>query len=328
MLSKIIEYVIYFRNHKHTHVKKLEIIFEFVKKMIWQLKTPYKFSEEEKIDKCNFDAKMYFLIDDKVGLITNITKHTVNMHRTTFVEKFTQIIFYVMTFCSKISTIIPKLNGLPTYRVTLCENIKLSTELKALLTSPQIKLYVITLNYPRNERHSSCYRMACRFIVDIKTTHTGRKQSKMFILGAAILIKTKILNHFVLLAHPILSTLKGSSSEWLLDLLYAFNEGNITKFESMKTQWSTQPDLLTKENHLREKIRLLCLMEMTFKRKAWDRQLTFAEIATETGLPESQVEVMVMRALSLKLVKGTIDQVDCKVNITWVQPRVLDKKQV
>lgn len=67
---------------------------------------------------------------------------------------------------------------------------------------------------------------------------------------------------------------------------------------------------------------------MTFQRKAWDRQLTFAEIAQETGLPENQVEVMVMRALSLGLVKGTIDQVDNKVNITWVQPRVLDKKQV
>ena len=67
---------------------------------------------------------------------------------------------------------------------------------------------------------------------------------------------------------------------------------------------------------------------MTFKRKAWDRQLTFAEIAKETDLPENQVEVMVMRALSLGLVKGTIDQVDGKVNITWVQPRVLDKKQV
>lgn len=67
---------------------------------------------------------------------------------------------------------------------------------------------------------------------------------------------------------------------------------------------------------------------MTFQRKAWDRQLTFAEIAKETGLPENQVEVMVMRALSLGLVHGTIDQVDNKVNITWVQPRVLDKKQV
>ncbi|KAG0695400.1 26S proteasome non-ATPase regulatory subunit 13 [Chionoecetes opilio] len=81
--------------------------------------------------------------------------------------------------------------------------------------------------------------------------------------------------------------------------------------------------------HLPPPARLpLSFKEMTFKRKAWDRQLTFDEIARETGLPKGQVEVMVMRALSLGLVKGTIDQVECKVNITWVQPRVLDKKQL
>ena len=67
---------------------------------------------------------------------------------------------------------------------------------------------------------------------------------------------------------------------------------------------------------------------MTFKRKAFDRQLTFEEIAEETGLTIDHVELMVMKALSLGLLKGTIDQIDQKVNITWVQPRVLDKKQV
>ena len=51
--------------------------------------------------------------------------------------------------------------------------------------------------------------------------------------------------------------------EWLNDLLFVFNEGNISKFEAMKPQWSTQGDLLTKENQLREKIRLLCLMEVS-----------------------------------------------------------------
>ena len=35
-----------------------------------------------------------------------------------------------------------------------------------------------------------------------------------------------------------------------------------------------------------------------------------------------------MKALSLGLVRGTIDQVDAKVHLTWVQPRVLDKKQI
>ncbi len=41
-----------------------------------------------------------------------------------------------------------------------------------------------------------------------------------------------------------------------------------------------------------------------------------------------QVELLVMRALSLELVKGSIDQVDKKVHMTWVQPRVLDRDQV
>lgn len=35
-----------------------------------------------------------------------------------------------------------------------------------------------------------------------------------------------------------------------------------------------------------------------------------------------------MKALSLGLIRGTIDQVGQLVNITWVQPKVLDLKQV
>lgn len=35
-----------------------------------------------------------------------------------------------------------------------------------------------------------------------------------------------------------------------------------------------------------------------------------------------------MRAMSLGLIKGIIDEVDSTVNITWVQPRVLDKERL
>jgi 26S proteasome regulatory subunit N9 len=35
-----------------------------------------------------------------------------------------------------------------------------------------------------------------------------------------------------------------------------------------------------------------------------------------------------MKAMSLGLVQGTIDQVEEQVHMTWVQPRVLDKDQV
>lgn len=41
-----------------------------------------------------------------------------------------------------------------------------------------------------------------------------------------------------------------------------------------------------------------------------------------------QVELLVMKALSVGLVKGSIDEVDGRVHMTWVQPRVLDLQQV
>lgn len=50
--------------------------------------------------------------------------------------------------------------------------------------------------------------------------------------------------------------------------------------------------------------------QMTFKRPSHNRQLTFEEIAKETKLPLNEIELLVMKALSQKLVKGAIDQVN------------------
>jgi len=58
------------------------------------------------------------------------------------------------------------------------------------------------------------------------------------------------------------------------------------------------------------------------------RQLTFQEIAATTKLPEDQVEMYIMKAISKGLLKGAIDEVSRTVHMTWVQPRVLDRQQV
>jgi hypothetical protein len=41
-----------------------------------------------------------------------------------------------------------------------------------------------------------------------------------------------------------------------------------------------------------------------------------------------QVELVVMRCMARGLIKGSIDGVHRTVNVTWVQPRVLDNNQV
>ena len=67
---------------------------------------------------------------------------------------------------------------------------------------------------------------------------------------------------------------------------------------------------------------------MAFTRPANNKQLSFNEVSLKTKLPEDEIELLVMRALSLGLVKGSIDQIDKNIFISWVQPRVLDITQV
>ncbi|RHZ68391.1 hypothetical protein Glove_295g29 [Diversispora epigaea] len=72
----------------------------------------------------------------------------------------------------------------------------------------------------------------------------------------------------------------------------------------------------------------MSLIEAVFKRNADNRTIPFGVIAAETRLPIEEVEYLVMKALSLKLIRGSIDQVGEVVAVTWVQPRVLDRTQI
>lgn len=157
---------------------------------------------------------------------------------------------------------------------------------------------------------------------------TEEQQGHAVRLCLAALLGKDVYNFGELLAHPVLSSMKGTSDEWLVNLLLAFNSGNVETYQQLRTQWSKQPDLNSNQEILYEKLCLLVLMEMTFRRDANDRQITFNDVAKQTGLSEDKVELLVMKALSKGLVKGQIDQVDQTVNLTWVQPRVLDKDQV
>lgn len=123
--------------------------------------------------------------------------------------------------------------------------------------------------------------------------------------------------------------LNDSGFSWLYELLFAFNSGNIQRFEEIfSSQSNTQAVLLNNVTVLHRKIRILALMELVFQRPSIDRTLSFPTISQACQLPLSDVELLVMKALSLGVIRGQIDQVEGSVRVHWVQPRVLDTNQI
>ncbi|XP_014294810.1 26S proteasome non-ATPase regulatory subunit 13 [Halyomorpha halys] len=199
------------------------------------------------------------------------------------------------------------------------------------ITTVHGRFYLLASKYYRQKgHHADYYRTALRYLgcIELSDLSENDKIQHAFFLGLAALLGEGVYNLGELLAHPVLDSLKGTSNAWIIDLLSAFNSGDIAKFELMKPKWSEIPDLLAHEIKLRQKISLLCLMEMTFKRASNKRDLTFVEISQATRLPIEEVELLVMKALAQGLVKGAIDQVGQTVHMTWLKPRVLNKQQI
>ncbi|OXU31533.1 hypothetical protein TSAR_013249 [Trichomalopsis sarcophagae] len=213
----------------------------------------------------------------------------------------------------------------------IIEDVESMLETSDGITSVHGRFYLLASRlYRLQGKHADYYRTALRYLgcIDIDTLSKAEQEQHAFFLGLAALLGEGVYNLGELLAHPVLESLKGTPNSWLIDLLQAFNAGDIASLEKLKPQWSKVADLAAQELKLRQKISLLCLMEMTFKRQANNRQLTFTEISQETHLPIGEVELLVMKALAQGLVRGAIDQVAGTVNMTWVQPRVLDRTQI
>eukprot|EP01125_Pyxidicula_operculata_P011303 TRINITY_DN3702_c0_g1_i1.p1 TRINITY_DN3702_c0_g1~~TRINITY_DN3702_c0_g1_i1.p1 ORF type:complete len:388 (+),score=93.50 TRINITY_DN3702_c0_g1_i1:38-1201(+) len=153
-----------------------------------------------------------------------------------------------------------------------------------------------------------------------------------FDLGIAALLGEKLYNFGELLEHPVLEKLNNSQHEWLRDVLKVFGSGDIRQWKELQKKHSNelnqQKGLVEKHASLDEKISILSLLENVFNLPNDARCLSFSKLSEVTTLPIDKVELLVMRALSLGLLKGSIDEVDQVFNVTWVQPRTLSLTQI
>jgi len=149
-------------------------------------------------------------------------------------------------------------------------------------------------------------------------------------VGQAAILGANIYNFGELLQHPVLEALRGTSQQWVARLVAAFNSGDIRAFREVMAAEAKQEALKPQETQqfLQTKIRIMAFIELVFRKEVNNRTLTFSEIASACDLPHDKVEMLVLKAFALKVVKGMIDEVEGKVRVDWVQPRVLHKTQV
>jgi 26S proteasome regulatory subunit N9 len=152
-------------------------------------------------------------------------------------------------------------------------------------------------------------------------------------LCLAALTGDGVYNLGQLATSPIVQILQGTSDAWLVELLQACANGHVQTFKTLcsqvyPSQIAGQPALVHRGQQMHEKMTLLALAQMVFERPSSERTLEFSEIARRLEIPLEQVEWVIMRAFSVKLIDGSMDQVDGTVHVTWVLPRTLNNDQM
>ncbi|OQV20449.1 26S proteasome non-ATPase regulatory subunit 13 [Hypsibius exemplaris] len=198
------------------------------------------------------------------------------------------------------------------------------------LAHPQF--YELSSEYYRLEgTHAEYFHEALKYLgcANLEKLSSEEKRVKAERLAIAAILGEGVYSFGELLVHPIAQALQNPKYDWLLKSLEAFNYGDQKAFERLKGQWASQiPESVKLQKEMSEKLRLMAIVEMGFKRPPHDRDLSFDEIAQITQVAGDQVELLLMRGLSLKLIRGDIDEVARVFHMTWVKPRILNMDQI
>ena len=126
----------------------------------------------------------------------------------------------------------------------------------------------------------------------------------------------------------LLAVLKGGEDGYLVELMKSAAEGDVGAVKTLEVHQAKLEGSGCDVKVIQEKVMLLALVNMVFEKGSSERTMKFGDIGERLQVEAEQVEWIVMKALSLGLIKGSMDQVDGVVDVTWVMPRVLDENMM
>ncbi|GKY95918.1 26S proteasome non-ATPase regulatory subunit 13 [Mayamaea pseudoterrestris] len=172
---------------------------------------------------------------------------------------------------------------------------------------------------------------------NVSKTSTSDKNKTKNVALAVDLIVAALVGEGVYDLQRILQTsivqalVENESYTWLVQLLQTCADGNVVHFNALSQTHANDiqqhPALVHGASVVYEKLTLMALVHYIFDKPSNERILSFDEIAARLHVELDQVEWVCMRALSVHLIEGSLDQVSQTLQVTWVLPRVLDQEQ-
>lgn len=148
----------------------------------------------------------------------------------------------------------------------------------------------------------------------------------------AALLSEETFNFGRVLNSPVFISFLKKTHPWLIQWVDICNEGNVSAFEDFWVAHEDKikqiPELFTAAAALRRKVQLMALLHLVFYAPFNERVFPFSTIAARCCVDEKGAELLVLEALAQGIIRGRIDGLLKTVHIGWVEPRVLNLKEV
>ena len=188
--------------------------------------------------------------------------------------------------------------------------------------------------YDKKQNYDEFYNYALQYFAYCKEENI-KQEEKLHLcykMALASLIGEKMFNFSELLEKEYFKVLIDSQYEWIYNLIRSISTGKVDQFVNMvanyKTNFEQEVALVNKKEFLETKVRIAALLNLIFQKNKNERTITFNEIINVCFCNSNQVEIISMKALSLGLIKGHINEVDKQLVVTWIQPNFLEREKL
>lgn len=146
-------------------------------------------------------------------------------------------------------------------------------------------------------------------------------------IALASIVAESVFDFAKFLSSPIIDCLS-LEDQWLKEIIHSLNVGDVSSLSSTiraNIHKINSHDLLKNcLNSIRTKGIYLAILNSVLRLHPHNRTVSFSQISSQCSVSNEEVEWILMRLMSLKLLKGEIDEFSQTAEISWIQPRELD----